>query len=129
MSFAVWQSSHFMEIFVQKNNTLTLGDFSPELLKAYDDPDGDIMWRAGIARAAAILMKKPSGDIAAIINLLRYSDRPASHDKLMQDAATLLSRIPRAIDELLDMIDGGEECRGIDSQISSIIRILEGDEY
>ena len=44
----------------------------------------------------------------------------------MQDAATVLSRIPKAIEELRDQIDGGEECRGRDQQISEVIRILEG---
>ena len=48
------------------------------------------------------------------------------NDRLMQDAATVLSRIPKAVEELRDMIDGGEECRGRDSQISEVIRILEG---
>lgn len=117
------------EIFRFKDTPepLTFADYPSALREAYDDPAGDIMWRAGIARAATILLKKPSGDIATIIHLLRDSDRPASHDKLMQDAATVLSRIPKAIAELLDMIDGGEECRGYDSQISTIIRILEGE--
>lgn len=112
---------------MQNDDFIALGDFPPELLRAYDDPDGDIMWRAGIARAAAILMKKPSGDIATIIKLLRYSDRPISHDKLMQDAANVLSRIPKAIEELRDMIDGGDECYGRDSQISYVIDLLEGN--
>jgi trehalose utilization protein len=31
-------------------------------------------------------------DIAAIIHLLRDSDRPTSHDKLMQDAASALAQ-------------------------------------
>ncbi len=66
-------------------------------------------------------------NIDIIIHLLRDSDRPAECSTLMNDAATLLSRIPKAIAELLDMIDGGEECRGYDSQISTIIRILEGE--
>lgn len=80
-------------------------------------------------RASARYVGNTAGDIKTIIHLLRDSVRDPKDDKLMQDAATMLSRIPRAIDELLDMIDGGEECRGIDSQISSIIRILEGEEY
>lgn len=66
-------------------------------------------------------------NIQTIIHLLRDSNRPASHDKLMQDAATVLSRIPKAIAELESMIDGGEELRGHDSQISHIIRILQGE--
>lgn len=36
-------------------------------------------------------------------------------------------RIESAIAELSDMIDGGEECRGRDSEISRIINILEGE--
>ena len=34
-------------------------------------------------------------------------------------------RIKKAIKLLSDMIDGGEECRGMDSQISDVIRALE----
>ena len=52
--------------------------------------------------------------------------RHPDNDRLMQDAATVLSRIPKAVEELRDMIDGGEECRGRDSQISEVIRLLEG---
>jgi hypothetical protein len=36
-------------------------------------------------------------------------------------------RIKAAVTELSSMIDGGEECRGRDSEISQVIRILEGD--
>lgn len=35
-------------------------------------------------------------------------------------------RVARARSALRIMIDGGEECRGIDSEISHVIRILEG---
>ena len=38
-----------------------------------------------------------------------------------------ISRVKLALDELRDMIDGGEECRGNDSRISHVIGILEGD--
>lgn len=38
---------------------ITLGDYPAELEEAYNDPRGDIMWRAGIARAAAILLNNP----------------------------------------------------------------------
>lgn len=69
---------------------------------------------------------KTSGSITTIISLLRDSVRHPDNDKLMQDAATVLSRIPKAIEELTSMVDGGEECRGRDSQISEVIRILEG---
>lgn len=41
----------------------------------------------------------------------------------------LYKRIDHAIGFLGAMIDGGEECRGMDSQISEVIRILEGDSY
>ena len=41
---------------------------------------------------------------------------------------TLQTLIGKAVLELHDMIDGGEECRGMDSSISKIIRILEGEE-
>jgi hypothetical protein len=34
-----------------------------------------------------------------------------------------------AINELKDMIDGGEECRGRDSQIGHIIGVLENDPW
>lgn len=82
------------EIFRFKDQAepLMLADYPPKLQEAYNDPAGDIMWRAGIARAASILIgkEKTSGDINTVIHLLRDSDRPASHDKLMQDAATLL---------------------------------------
>jgi hypothetical protein len=70
---------------------------------------------------------KMTSHIDIMINLLRDSDRPASHAKLMDDAATALSRIPKAITELYALIDGGEECRGMDGAISRIIRILEGN--
>ena len=69
---------------------------------------------------------KTSGNVKTIIALLRDSVRHPDNDKLMQDAATVLSRIPKAVEELRDMIDGGEECRGYDSQLSEVIRILEG---
>lgn len=108
------------------DNALTLNDYPPELQRAYNDPAGDIMWRAGIARASAILMRKPRGDIKTIISLLRDSVRHPDDNALMNDAAIVISRIPKAITELQEMIDGGEECRGRDSQISSIINILEG---
>ena len=90
--------------------------------------------------------------IDIMINLLRDSDRPASHAKLMDDAATALMQsvadnkglaaqitadaisiekhhksINAAITELYELIDGGEECRGRDSAISRVIRILEGN--
>lgn len=39
----------------------------------------------------------------------------------------LTGRIDHAVRELLGQIDGGEELRGRDSEISAIIRILEGD--
>lgn len=64
--------------------------------------------------------------IKEIVYLLRNCVRHPENDKLMQDAATILSRIPKAIEELLGQIDGGEECRGRDQQISEVIRILEG---
>ena len=69
---------------------------------------------------------KTSGNIKTIIALLRDCVRHPDNDKLMQDAATVLSRIPKAIEELRDQIDGGEECRGRDQQINEVIRILEG---
>lgn len=69
---------------------------------------------------------KTSGSIKTIITLLRDCVRHPDNDKLMQDAATVLSRIPKAIEELRSQIDGGEECRGRDQQISEVIRILEG---
>lgn len=34
-----------------------------------------------------------------------------------------------AINELKEMVDGGEECRGRDSQISHIIGVLENDPW
>jgi hypothetical protein len=48
---------------------LTLADYPQELREAYNDPNGDIMWRSGIARAAAILLK-PSPDNALIDTLV-----------------------------------------------------------
>lgn len=39
----------------------------------------------------------------------------------------LEQRVTRARSALRIMIDGGEECRGIDSEISHVIRILEGE--
>lgn len=64
--------------------------------------------------------------IKEIIYLLRNCVRHPDNDKLMQDAAAVLSRIPKAIEKLREQIDGGEECRGRDQQISEVIRILEG---
>ncbi len=99
---------------------LTFDDYPAKLREAYDDPSGDIMWRAGIARAASILIGKgkTSGNINTIIHLLRDSDRPASHDKLMQDAATLLEGhravsielhdLKHAIREALCQIEGNK---------------------
>lgn len=46
--------------------------------------------------------------------------------KHIKETIYLLSRIPKAIEELSSQIDGGEECRGRDQQISEVIRILEG---
>lgn len=69
---------------------------------------------------------KISGDVKTIIALLRDCVRPPENDKLMQDAAAVLTRISKAIEELRAMIDGGDECRGNDQQISEVIRILEG---
>jgi len=64
-----------------------------------------------------------------LCQVLRYADRPQSHGELMDDAASLLERqekrINLAIAELTAMIDGGEECRGRDSELSRIINILE----
>lgn len=45
-----------------KDKPLTLGDYPRALREAYDDPDGDIMWRAGIARAATMLLRQSGGD-------------------------------------------------------------------
>ena len=39
----------------------------------------------------------------------------------------LRKRIKKACTELESMIDGGEECRGKDSQISYIIQLLRGE--
>ena len=39
----------------------------------------------------------------------------------------LSQRVPLAIKELRELIDGGDECRGQDSRISHVIGILEGD--
>ena len=38
----------------------------------------------------------------------------------------LQARIDYALAQLSFMIDGGEECRGRDSEISQVIRVLEG---
>lgn len=69
-------------------------------------------------------------NVNTIIHLLRDSVRPVSHGKLMDDAAIMLqqydTRIRHAIAELNSQIDGGEECRGRDSEISHVIHILEG---
>ena len=65
-----------------------------------------------------------------LINILRYADRPQDMAKLLDDAANCIDRQEKRIDlaiaELCAMIDGGEECRGRDSEISNIIQILEG---
>lgn len=66
-----------------------------------------------------------------LINILRYADRPAEVAKLLDDAANCIEKLAKrsdlAIAELCSMIDGGEECRGRDSEISHVIRILEGE--
>lgn len=51
------------------------------------------------------------------------NSKPFEPEKVI--SKELNRRITTAIDCLHDMIDGGEECRGLDSQISQIIRILE----
>jgi hypothetical protein len=63
-----------------------------------------------------------------LINILRYADRPQDMAKLLDDAANCIDRQEKRIDlaiaELCAMIDGGEECRGRDSEISRIIYLL-----
>lgn len=44
-----------------------------------------------------------------------------------QAANPRYQRITRALKELRGQIDGGEECRGRDSEISDVTRILEGE--
>lgn len=65
-----------------------------------------------------------------LINILRYADRPQDMAKLLDDAANCIDRQEKRIDlaiaELCALIDGGEECRGRDSEISNIIRTLGG---
>lgn len=50
--------------------------------------------------------------------------------KLLDDAANCIDRQEKRIDlaiaELCALIDGGEECRGRDSEISRIICLLGG---
>lgn len=50
---------------------------------------------------------------------------PCLHPTTLDDHK-LVEAVARAASLLHDMIDGGEECRGRDSEISEIIRILEG---
>lgn len=45
---------------------LTLADYPPELQDAYNDPQGDIMWRSGIARAATILLNTRTPDLTML---------------------------------------------------------------
>ena len=45
---------------------------------------------------------------------------------LVERIEELKERINDTIEELQSQIDGGEECRGRDSQISHVINILEG---
>lgn len=40
-----------------------------------------------------------------------------------------LESINKAQIELLDLIDGGDECQGRDSRISEILRLLDAAEY
>ena len=44
----------------------------------------------------------------------------------LQYIRLLENRINNAAVELYRMIDGGEECRGVDGEISKILGILEG---
>lgn len=44
-----------------------------------------------------------------------------------QAANPRYQRITKSLKELREQIDGGEECRGRDGEISEIIRILEGE--
>lgn len=71
---------------------------------AYEAVMGETPWKQGLMRA-----------------IQAYESARAT-----PQAATAEARIAKAIAQLSDMIDGGEECRGRDSQISYVIDILEG---
>lgn len=63
-------------------------------------------------------------NIDTIIHLLRDSDRPVSHDKLMQDAATALSRIPKATAYLYGLSVFSDAVKS--AELKEAINILEG---
>jgi len=47
----------------------------------------------------------------------------------LDDMAKIQDNVKEAIRLLHDMIGGGEEDQGLDAQISSVIRTLEGDAW
>lgn len=47
--------------------------------------------------------------------------------KELQEYTKLVKRLHDGLELLYSQIDGGEECRGRDSEISSVIRRLEGE--
>lgn len=48
-------------------------------------------------------------------------------DSLAETNAVMARRIKRAQEELNNLIDGGKECQGRDSEISAVMRILGGE--
>jgi hypothetical protein len=75
-------------------------EYPPELQQAYDDPHGDIMWRAGIARAAAILLK-PRPDNALIDTLV---EALASVKCDMYDSMPLCDEVCDEVEQALEEV-------------------------
>lgn len=73
------------------NKPITFADYPDELRKAYDDPDGDIMWRAGIARAAAIFLKGYCAD-HELIEALKDAYPHVASDSMRLRIGRLIAR-------------------------------------
>lgn len=87
-------------------------------------------WQGGTVHQIASELKTSTDDILTA-NIERMGEllRKAQHLRNREYIQTspFGARIITARKELEDLIDGGEECRGMDSSISRIIRILGGE--
>lgn len=83
---------------------LTLADYPPDLQRAYSDRDGDIMWRAGIARAATILI---GGEMQQLLDAVRdmRAAQKAFFKNRQRDDLDRSRKLEREVDELIKRID------------------------
>jgi len=61
-----------------------------------------------------------------ILSIAKGQDPQAVIDILSQTLSVRNDRINAAVNQLQILIDGGEECRGLDSALSAVINTLEG---